>query len=169
MHNRTEKKHVIDFIFPIALFFVFAACSLIVILLSANIYGNITKKSASSFESRTVLSYLSEKMHQSDAQNNISCGTLDGRDALMIRQQYDNGYYYTYIYEDDGILRELFVPEGTSVSASAGKEITPVNSFEINELSQGLFQFSCISPEGEALTTIVSTKSTALDTQPVQP
>lgn len=168
MNFRTERKHVIDFIFPIALFFVFAASALIVILMSADIYGNITAQSASAFQSRTALSYLSEKIHQSDSNGNVSCGTLDGRNALVIRQQYDTGVYCTYIYEDNGILRELFVQEGTSVSASSGKEITSVNSFQIKELAYGLFQFSCLSPDKKLLTTIVATKSTGLDTKSVQ-
>lgn len=168
MNFRNEKKHVIDFIFPIALFFVFAASALIVILMSADIYGNITSKSASSFQSRTALSYLSEKIHQSDTHGNVTCGTLDGRDALIIRQQYDTDIYCTYIYEDNGILRELLIQEGASVSATAGKEITSVNSFQIKELAPGLFQFSCLSPEEKFLTTIVATKSTALDVKTVQ-
>lgn len=55
MNNKKIKQHTIDFIFPIALFFVFAASSLAVLILSANIYKNITESSKDLFTSRTCL------------------------------------------------------------------------------------------------------------------
>ena len=58
MNNKKIKQHTIDFIFPIALFFVFAASSLAVLILSANIYKNITESSKDLFTSRTCLSYI---------------------------------------------------------------------------------------------------------------
>ena len=47
MNKKRLRQHTIDFIFPIALFFVFAASSLVVLILSANIYRNITENSRS--------------------------------------------------------------------------------------------------------------------------
>ena len=53
MNKKRLRQHTIDFIFPIALFFVFAASSLVVLILSANIYRNITENSRSIFTTRT--------------------------------------------------------------------------------------------------------------------
>ena len=64
MNIGKQRNHVIDFIFPISLFFVFAVSSLVVILLAANIYRSTTRESIDQDASRTVLSYISEKIHQ---------------------------------------------------------------------------------------------------------
>ena len=159
MGFRTEKKHIIDFIFPISLFFVFAATALVVIILAANIYSNTTKASSSSFETRTVLSYMTEKIHQNDENGSISIGAFDGLDALIIRQTYSEKPYVTYIYEYEGTLRELFIQDGIDASASSGKEIMKVNGFAMESISDHLFRFSCTSPEDVPTETVVAVKS----------
>ncbi|MCB6585629.1 DUF4860 domain-containing protein, partial [Streptococcus gordonii] len=72
-----------------------------------------TKASESGFNTRTVLSYVTEKIHQSDQNQAVSIGTFDGLPSLVIELTYDNDQtYVTYIYEDNGILRELFIQDG---------------------------------------------------------
>lgn len=160
MRFSIEKKHVIDFLFPISLFFVFAATSLAVILLAANIYSDTTSAAESGYSTRTALSYITEKIHQSDSEGAVSLGTFDNRDALIIRQTFDHELTYTtYIYEDNGILRELFIQDGVHALAGNGKEIMPVQGFIMKKLSGSLFQFTCSSSEGKPLSTIVAVKS----------
>ena len=67
MRFQTRSRHVIDFIFPIALFFVFAASSLVVLILAADIYGSTTNQLQANDENRTALAYISEKIRQNDA------------------------------------------------------------------------------------------------------
>ena len=55
MRFQTRSRHVIDFIFPIALFFVFAASSLVVLILAADIYGSTTNQLQANDENRTAL------------------------------------------------------------------------------------------------------------------
>lgn len=160
MRFSNEKKHMIDYIFPAALFFVFAATSLVVIILAADIYSSTTKASESGFGSRTVLSYLTEKIHQSDDNQAVSVGSFDGRESLIIKQTYDNDEtYVTYIYEENGVLRELFMQEGVEASADSGREIMPVHDFGMEQLSSGRFRFTCTSEEGETLSTVVALRS----------
>ena len=45
MQSRTKRKHMIDFLFPTALFFVFALSALTVILIAARIYHVLTLRS----------------------------------------------------------------------------------------------------------------------------
>ena len=42
MRFQTRQRHVIDLVFPIALFFVFAASALVVLILAADIYASTT-------------------------------------------------------------------------------------------------------------------------------
>ena len=57
---------MIDFLFPVALFFVFALSALTVILLAARIYQSTTESSSLNYTARTSLSYINEKIHQND-------------------------------------------------------------------------------------------------------
>lgn len=155
----TNRKHVIDMIFPFALFFVFAASALLVILLAAHIYQDTTALAEDNYESRIVLSYVSEKVHQGDENGGVFIGTFDGRDSIVIRQTYGGQSYETYIYEEDGVLRELFLQEGVAASAADGREIMEVHDFQMEQLQPGLFRFSCTTGEGEALSTVVAVLS----------
>ena len=60
------SQHTIDFLFPIALLFVFTASSLLVLLLASNIYQHIVRDSQSSFEQGTTLTYITNKLRQND-------------------------------------------------------------------------------------------------------
>ena len=76
MRFRTKRRHMIDFLFPVALFFVFALSALTVLLLAARIYQSTTENSSLNYTSRTGLSYISEKIHQNDLGGHVSIGIL---------------------------------------------------------------------------------------------
>lgn len=154
-----NRKHVVDMVFPFALFFVFAASSLLVILLAADIYRDTTAMAESNHESRTVLSYMTEKIHQADENGAVFIGSFDGHDSIVIRQDYGQRSYQTYIYEDEGVLRELFLQEGVDAAASEGRKIMEVHNLHLEQLEKGLFRISCTAREGEKLETVVAVVS----------
>jgi hypothetical protein len=159
MHGHYERKHVIDFLFPIALLFVFAASSFVVILLAANIYSHTTASSEEHYETRTPLSYTAEKIRQADDGGQISIGTFDGQESLIIKQQYGQQDYETYIYAYEGKLMELFIQSGVNAAASSGTEIMKVNDFKMAEISDGLFCFSCTSGTGRTIQSYIASAS----------
>ncbi|WP_075721605.1 DUF4860 domain-containing protein [Roseburia sp. 499] len=159
MNFHSNRKHVIDMIFPFSLFFVFAVSALLVTLLAANIYQGTTTRGEDNYESRTVLSYVTEKIHQGDERGGVSLGTFDGHDSIIIWQAYGEQNYQTYIYEDEGVLRELFIQEGVPANAADGTEIMEVHDFQMEQLQSGLLRFSCTSEDGEEMSTIVSVLS----------
>ena len=99
MRERTERKHVIDFLFPLALFFVLTATSVALVVLASGTYSRQVQDSEDSFASRTALSYVTEKIHQADEYGAVYAGTFDGQDAIVIRQTYSEQTYVTYLYE----------------------------------------------------------------------
>lgn len=159
MRIRSNKKHTIDLLFPIALFFGLAASSLIVVLLASRIYQNNMELSQANYESRTALSYVNEKIRQSDEHGAVSLGIFDGQDALVIDQTYDGQQYYTYIYEYDGYLRELFIGDGVSANAADGREILEVRDFEIKEIDERIFELSYTDKNGNKVSTAAAVKS----------
>lgn len=119
MRFRVKQRHMIDFLFPVALFFVFSLSALTVILLATRIYKSTTENSSLNYTSRTSLSYISEKIHQHDS-GTISLGTFDGCDAIVLGQEIDGTVYYTYIYSYRNELKEIFLKDGADTDASAG-------------------------------------------------
>lgn len=159
MNYHLNKKHVIDLIFPVALFFVFAASSLLVILLAANIYQQTTAMAEANYQSRTALSYVTGKIHQGDENGGVSLGSFEGHDSVIIQQTYGTQRFITYIYEEDGVLRELFLPEGTTVSGAEGREIMEIHELQMEQIEPGLFSLSCAGENGEEIRTVVSVLS----------
>lgn len=55
MKRRNEKKHVIDFLFPLAVFFVLAASSVAIVVLASGFYSRQVKASSDSYSGRRHL------------------------------------------------------------------------------------------------------------------
>lgn len=159
MESRTKRRHMIDFLFPVTLFFVFALSALTVILIAAGIYRSTTESSARSFSSRTSLSYISEKLHQNDCANTVSIGSLDGCEALVIEQTYQDTIYRTYIYAYEDSLRELFSRADMDAKASDGKVILEIRSFSLEQLSDQLLKFTCTDQNEQTASMIIGLKS----------
>ncbi|MCF2553971.1 DUF4860 domain-containing protein [Faecalicatena contorta] len=159
MRLQTKHKHMIDFLFPVALFFVFALSSLTVVLLAAGIYQSTTEDSALNDTARTSLSYITEKIHQNDTKGMVSLGTFDGCDALVLQQTYNDENYYTYIYAYENELKELFIKDGANATASDGKVILQVKDFSIEQVNDRLFKFQCVDKDDRTASVIVGLRS----------
>lgn len=159
MRLQTKHKHMIDFLFPVALFFVFALSSLTVVLLAARIYQSTTEDSALNDTARTSLSYIAEKIHQNDTKGMVSLGTFDGCDALVLQQTYNDENYYTYIYAYENELKELFIKDGANATASDGKVILQVKDFSIEQVNEQLLKFQCVDKDDRTASVIVGLRS----------
>ena len=81
MRFHRNRSHVIDLIFPLAVLFVFAASSLVVLILSVHIYTGQTEQAEAHYRTDTPLSYVEEKIRQNDVAGSISVMTLDGTEC----------------------------------------------------------------------------------------
>ena len=162
-HLRSSKprSHSMDFLFSIALFFVFAATALVVLLLSANVYEQIVHRSTHTFEQNTALAYLTEKIHQNDHGSNssIELTQFDGCKALAISQSYNDTMYTTYIYEFEGQLKELFIQNGVQATAQAGTTILTLHHLEMKAIDDNLLQFTCYCEDGSSDSIIIGLHS----------
>ena len=151
----SQKRHAIDFLFPVTVFFVFTISALTVILLAARIYQSTTDDSQRNYTSGTALSYLTEKLRQ----NEIFLDELDGTQAVVLRQETADASYLTYLYAWDGQLRELYVKEGATLSPSAGKSILPVKEFSVEETENQVITFRCTNTSGKTATAVYTIRS----------
>ena len=134
-----------DFLFPLALLFVFSVTCLLTLLLSANAYEKQTSQSERAFRRDTALSYLTEKIHQSDSNgcSGIRICEFDDLEALAISETYGEKPCTTYIYSLNGKLMELFLLDGTEASPEAGTAILDIDSIHMEQVSDHVFRFTC--------------------------
>lgn len=166
MRFQKEKKHMIDIIFPIALFFVFAVSALIAILFAANLYQSAAGRAREHYTTNVSLSYIREKIRQNDAEGAVSIGTLEGTDSLILRQNLEGNLYTTYIYEYEGVLRELFIKDGAVPSLESGKDIIDVSGFSMKKLSDTLFEFTASDESGYSDSITIGIRSRSEEAMP---
>ncbi len=155
-----QENHIIDILFVIALFCIFALSAIFLISIGANIYGKTVDHMESNFNGRTSFAYITEKIRQSDKAGSISVGELDGIPALLITESQGETQYVTYIYEYEGHLKELMVRRDTPLDPFAGQDIMEVNGFELTQIKDNLYSFNISTNEEETYHLYVNTKST---------
>ncbi len=158
MKLKTEN-HVIDILFVIALFCIFALSAIFLITIGGNIYGKTASHMESNFNGRTSFAYVTEKIRQSDEAGSISVGSLDGIPALLLESRQDDTEYITYIYAYEGYLKELLVRKDTPLAAFAGQDILPVSEFALSQIDEQLYEFQITAENAEPFRILVSTKS----------
>ncbi len=107
---------------------VFFLLALGVVIFGSNSYANTVDAADTNYQNRTGLSYLVNQLRRSDAQSAIGYGEFDGAPALVLSQEAAGSTYVTYLYCWDGMLRELFMEEGTELGPESGVPILEMAS-----------------------------------------
>lgn len=136
--DEKQQRHIIDTLFVITLFCVFALSAIFLITIGANIYGKTVNNMEDNFNSRTALAYVTEKMRQSDSSDSFSIGTYYECPALIISSKIANTQYYTYLYEYNGYLKELMIREGITLDPDTGQNIIAVSDFRLTQINEHL-------------------------------
>lgn len=105
LDNRRSTK--IDGVFIIALFTMFAVTAFLLILIGAKQYQNTADTMDANYETRTISSYLTEKLRQNDTGGSITVTELEGTPALSLKSVENDISYVTYIYYYENALREM--------------------------------------------------------------
>ena len=159
MKFRRSDKHAIDLIFPLAVLFVFAASSLLVLILSTHIYTGQIDHAKSNYQSYTTLAYITEKVRQNDTTGSVSIQKINGTSCLALKGTSDEFSYTTYLYVSDGWLKELLIRDGTKASLSAGKNIIEAKKLVIKELKPQVYQITVTAEDGTSDSRILAERS----------
>ncbi|MBQ7841074.1 MAG: DUF4860 domain-containing protein [Lachnospiraceae bacterium] len=144
----SEKKHSADFPFILTLLGVFTISALLVTLFGANIYRHIVSESQTGYEKSASLSYMREKLRQNDRAGAISLIEVDGTDVLSIEADFPDNSFVTWIYFQDGALKELFCKKDNPISLSAGQALLTLSDFSMAQLSDSSFLFCATAKDG---------------------
>lgn len=151
--------HTIDSVFALALLALFGIISCFVIIVGAKQYQSIADRMSENYETRTISSYLEEKLNQSDIAGSASVVTLDSSDALALTQTINGQDYTTYIYAYDGYLWEITVNSDTAVPPGSGQKIIETGALSIHALSGNLYQFIITDTTGKTYSLYISLNS----------
>lgn len=147
MKRKKEEpgQHIVDILFVLALFAVFAASALMLVIIGANVYQRTVTNMDTHYEERAACSYLTEKLRQNDRADAVSVGALEDVPALVMTEEINGEFFCTYLYLYDGYLKELFVRRDSFAGSSllaAGQNILPLEDFQIEETAAGLIRLS---------------------------
>ena len=159
MSSKNESRHMVDILFVLTLFCVFAVCSILLIAVGAKVYQNTLNSMETHFTSTTSLSYITEKIRQNDDAGKIKVEEFGGNDALVMLSEYNDEEYCTYIYSYAGQLKELFTKKNITLSPEAGRNILEISEFSITEIDDGLFEITLVDDEHRSETILIASKS----------
>ena len=84
---KKTPEHTIDRVFLLALLALFAATAFLVVSIGAKQYHSIADSMTANYETRTVSSYLEEKMNQNDMAGSVAVTSIDAFPAhLPVKQ-----------------------------------------------------------------------------------
>lgn len=156
MNHRNQEKHfIVDILFVLALFGVFAVSALALVTIGADVYQHTVEDMGVNYESRTAVSYIMEKVRQNDTAGSISLTTLEDVPALRMLSRVEDETYCTYLYLYDGHLKELFMREGASLGGQvtpAGTDIMELKDLALSYAGENLIQVSLQTASGESHT-----------------
>lgn len=147
LDNRRSTK--IDGVFVIALFTMFAVTAFLLILIGAKQYQNTANTMDANYETRTISSYLTEKLRQNDTSGTITITEIDGTPALALKTIENDISYVTYIYYYENALREIVVNESSVFSLETGQEIIQIGGFEADLISDNLLKITITTNEDQ--------------------
>ena len=148
MNFSKRNKSIIDFMFIIALFGAFAITGLFVILFGAKVYQNTVARMDANYASRTALSYVTEKIRAHDYANSdndaISMESVNGQSVLMLKDVVNDRTFITYLYVDEGYLKEFTADENYDFKYNQGTQIIKVKKFAIEQIKDALYSVDIV-------------------------
>ena len=159
MRLKRSSSYTVDTVFILALMALFGIISVYVIMIGAKQYKSIADRMSENYETRTVASYLEEKLSQSDVSGSADVVMLDSVEALVLTDNINGQLYNTYIYAYDGYLLEITVSDGTEVTPGSGQKLLETGSLDIDMVSSNLFHFTITDTTDKDYSLYVSLKS----------
>lgn len=161
MHKNTKQQHLIDILFLLSLFCVFAISSVILILFGADIYRKTVSQMDTNYTARTSIAYLSEKIRQSDSEGSIIISQYDETDILMLTTDIDGITYATSLYEYNGYLYELFSRTDIELPLDAGQPVMEIKNLNFKKCNDTLLKISFYDATDSLNTLYINTHSAA--------
>lgn len=156
-----KQPHIVDVIFVLALFGLFAMSALALIITGSGIYQNAVSNMQNNYEIRTSTSYVTEKIRRG---NCLDILDVDDHEIISIGSKIGDKNYRTYLYTYDGFLRELFVLADTDFSPKlfpAGQKITEMSDLSIKQEANDIYEIVLMQSSGTSTSLLINKYSGA--------
>ena len=137
-----KKKYAMDAVFALILYGMFTVISLLLVLIGAQIYKGIVRRTDARSDVRASLSYVANKIRASDA------ARLETREGLTVLVLPEEQKVETVIYFFDGRLREMLQLQGEAFDPAAGEELAVVSGFSLSQMEDDLLVVSTKDADG---------------------
>jgi hypothetical protein len=144
-----QRSHIVDVLFVLALFGVFALSALVLTSIGADVYRHTVTNMQGNYEIRTAASYLEEKVRRGDSPEIV---TFTGAQALSLPETINGTTYTTLLYYHDGYLRELYMRADADLGndiLSAGQKITELGDMTLSRLSDSMIRVELTLTDGK--------------------
>lgn len=118
-----QKSQTVNLLFTMVLFLVFVLCALFTVLIGGKVYENINSRIQENYSGQVILNYVANKVRQGDQGGSIAVKTIEDTQVLELSQEIDGRKFITWIYYEDGAVRELFTNEGSGLELKDGLKI----------------------------------------------
>ena len=142
MYKNKKHQHIIDIMFLLSLFCIFAMSSVTLILFGADIYQKTVSQMDSNYSARTSTAYITEKIRQSDSSGSITISNYNNTDVLMLTSEINGVTYATSLYEYNGYLYELFSRADIELPLDAGQPIMEIEKLRFKKCNDNLLEIS---------------------------
>lgn len=127
---------------------VFGVTLLLSLVTGAGVYRRVQERVERGSTQRVGLSYITAKIHGSDARDGVRAGSFGGADAVFLTESIDGTAYETALYVYDGQLMEVFYEQGTDAGPEDGQTIAPAQELTVSETDEGLLHLSFTDGSG---------------------
>ena len=124
------------------IFCVFAISMLMVLMLGADIYKNMTEISREGYDERTTLSYFWTKIKNSDENGKVYIADFQGTPSLCLAEIYGDTKYLTRLYRYGDNVCELFTEESVQLDPEDGMPVIGADDLTFEELEGGLIKIT---------------------------
>lgn len=154
--KESNLVHSIDALFVLFLFALFATMALLVTSYSAVAYKNSARQMEERFNKQTCINYVTAKIRANNEKDKITITDFNGINALCISDSFNGEQYSTYIYQYDGMVRELFANDKADIDPSAGFPLTEASSLSFY-FKDGLYRCELTDLDNKTTTFYIST------------
>lgn len=125
------RDRLASFIFELLLFMVFLLSALFIVMIGSRVLNNIQERSTVDFYDTLALEYVNNKIHQRDKSGLIGLTEIDGVTVLEFKNKESD--YVTWIYYQDGELKELLTDPMDGLGLSDGNTVMRCNNLGFKE------------------------------------
>lgn len=151
------RKHNIDIMFLMILFIIFTFSAVSVLLMAVNSYKSVVVANEKNANTRAATAYIREKIRQYDETDSIELSSIDGIDAIKLKEE--DGYYL-YIYYLDGYLAELEAKDEAGITADFGNKLLAVKDMSFSLKNNQLIEVDIEETTGVKQVVDIAIKST---------